>query len=144
MASVNSKQGNIDGNYATFQFNPLSSAASVPIYTRMKFITGGYIDIAGITDEADVILWEPINAATVTTPPSNGIWVNTRMLNSGGTTWGLSSGTITASTDIYSAANGYVSATQSTGHRIGRSVSDGTNLNPVIYIPFGGEIASLP
>jgi hypothetical protein len=134
MASVNSKQGTVDGNYSTFLINPSTGATfPIPMYTRMKFIAGGYIDVAGITDEADVILYQPI--------PAVGSWANCRFINRGGTVYGLvATGiTITASGPVYSAANGTISNVVSTGHLIGRSISDGTAGNPFVWVPKGED-----
>jgi hypothetical protein len=139
MASANPKQGTVDGFFGTFQVNPASSATfPIPMYTRMKFIAGGFIDICALAaDLADVVLYQPA--------PAVGAWVTVRFINAGGTIYAIcgAGNTITASAPVYSFTNGQIATTIGTGHLVGRSISDGTSGNPCVIIPVSGDSTTI-
>jgi hypothetical protein len=103
-----------------------ADATGCGAYLRCKFNTNGVLTVAGATDDANMI--------SVSAVAANAIGFFSYIAGPG-TRWGIASGAISAGSPIYSAAAGQISATQGTGHLIGRAVTDGTNGNPFIWIP---------
>jgi hypothetical protein len=125
----------VDGFYGSFRADP--DQANIPIYSRCKFVNAVSADgkaclqVAGITERADVVAMQPIVA---------GEWGTVKFLNGCGEQFAIATETITRGDELYSAASGQMSKSSgSSAVLCGRATSDATATNVFTYSPYAGQ-----
>jgi hypothetical protein len=123
-----------DGVFGSFQADP--DQADIPIYARCKFVSNvssdgqAMLQVAGLTEAADVVAMQPIVA---------GKWGTVKFMNAPGTQFGNVTEAVSPGDTLYSAASGNLSKSSGSFAVIQGKVVVGAQASRVcVYAPIAG------